>query len=223
MQKSLRVRLTLNEELLGTASASPELQREYIASKAPDAKTINEEVADAGADAVADKSMTVFPMAARKDPGFGFGTPVLPGSEDEQVPFLYDYQVKGFFKDSCSALGRVEGTASKELKAHKKIIDGLVFVFPRKIALRLPDGGTMGECQRPLRAQTAQGERIALANSRTAPAGTTLEFEVRLLDEKHEKHVREWLDYGQLRGLGQWRNSGKGRFSVEYLDEPAKA
>ena len=27
-----------------------------------------------------------------------------------------------------------------------------------------------------------------------------------------EKLVREWLDYGKLRGLGQWRNSGKGRF-----------
>ena len=27
----------------------------------------------------------------------------------------------------------------------------------------------------------------------------------------------EWLDYGQLRGLGQWRNSGKGRFRYTLL------
>lgn len=27
----------------------------------------------------------------------------------------------------------------------------------------------------------------------------------------------EWLDYGKLRGLGQWRNSGKGRFTYEIL------
>lgn len=27
----------------------------------------------------------------------------------------------------------------------------------------------------------------------------------------------EWLDYGKLRGLGQWRNSGKGRFTYELL------
>lgn len=29
--------------------------------------------------------------------------------------------------------------------------------------------------------------------------------------------VREWLDYGMLRGLGQWRNSGKGRFTWEEI------
>ena len=34
-----------------------------------------------------------------------------------------------------------------------------------------------------------------------------------LLDDSHEKAVREWLDYGILRGIGQWRNSGKGRFT----------
>lgn len=29
--------------------------------------------------------------------------------------------------------------------------------------------------------------------------------------------VRECLDYGVLRGLGQWRNSGKGRFEWEEV------
>lgn len=29
--------------------------------------------------------------------------------------------------------------------------------------------------------------------------------------------VREWLDYGALRGLFQWRNSGKGRFEWEEV------
>lgn len=24
--------------------------------------------------------------------------------------------------------------------------------------------------------------------------------------------MREWLDYGKWSGIGQWRNSGKGRF-----------
>jgi hypothetical protein len=32
-------------------------------------------------------------------------------------------------------------------------------------------------------------------------------------------YVEEWLDYGCLRGLGQWRNSGKGRFFWERIDE----
>jgi hypothetical protein len=29
--------------------------------------------------------------------------------------------------------------------------------------------------------------------------------------------VKEWLDYGELRGLGQWRNSGKGKFKWEEI------
>ena len=31
--------------------------------------------------------------------------------------------------------------------------------------------------------------------------------------------MREMLNYGQLRGFGQWRNSGKGRFTYEVLEE----
>lgn len=29
--------------------------------------------------------------------------------------------------------------------------------------------------------------------------------------------VREWLDYGALKGMGQWRNSGRGRFVWEEI------
>lgn len=78
--------------------------------------------------------------------------------------------------------------------------------------------GNIGECQRPLRAQTAQGERVSLANSEEIPAGSTCEFEVLCMDDSHEKAVLEWLEYGQLRGIGQWRNSGKGRFSYEITE-----
>lgn len=73
----------------------------------------------------------------------------------------------------------------------------------------------VGICERPLRAQTAQGERIALARSDTCPPGTVIEFDLVILGGVSEALLREWLDYGALRGLGQWRNSGKGRFSHE--------
>jgi hypothetical protein len=130
---------------------------------------------------------------------------------------------KGFLKDACSALSRVPDTVSKEMKAYKKVIDGLIFPQPRKIFLQMPEGtsGT-GRCQRPLRAATAQGERIALATSETVPEGTFLEFDILLLDEKLEKLVIELLDYGLLRGLGQWRNSGKGRVTYEIVNQPSQ-
>lgn len=193
--KKIKVKITFNDEVLGTACANPDIHREFIASKAPDAPSMEEEVAALGVDAVAELGMSVFPRG--KD-----GTPIL-----------YDYQVRGFFKDTCSALRKIKGTESFKVKAYKKVIDGLIFVEPREIPLKFD--GDMGTCQRPLRAQTAMGDRVALASSETVPAGTTAEFTVMLLDENMEALVREWLDYGEFKGIGQWRNSGKGRFVWE--------
>lgn len=197
----MKVRVTYMEELLGTASANPEIHSEFIASKAPDAPSREEEVASLGAEAVEEKSMTVFPRL------------------EDGTPFNWDYQWKGFFKDSCGMLRRGTGFKSAKLTAFKKVIDGLVFVRGRKIPLNLPEGGEIGECQRPLRASTAQGERIALAHSETVPAGTTQEFTVMVLKDDLLGYVREWLDYGSLHGTGQWRNSGAGRFFWEELDK----
>ena len=206
--KKLKVKITFVEPVLGTWPSNQNIAREFIASKSPDAATIEDEVAALGADAVAEKGMTIFPRNAA-------GQPVL-----------YDYQLKGFFKDACGMLSRIGGKTetgkkkavneSGKLSAYKKVIDGLIFVSPRMIPILC--SGDVGECQRPLRAQTAQGERVSLANSEEIPAGSTCEFEVVCLDDAHEKAVREWLDYGILRGIGQWRNSGKGRFTYEILD-----
>ena len=193
--RTIEVTVTYIDELLGTASADPEIHARFIASKAPDAPSREEEVAALGADAVEGRSMTVFPRMA------------------DGRPFTYDYQWKGFFKDSCGMLRRADKTRSKALKAYKKEIDGLVFVSPRHIPLVLPEGAAIGECQRPLRAQTAQGERVALAHSETVPAGTTQTFQVHVLRDDLMPLVLEWLAYGRLHGTGQWRNSGKGRFT----------
>lgn len=195
--KTMKVKLTFTEEVLGTASADPEIHREFIASKAPDAPTIEDEVAAVGVDEVAEKSTTIFPR------------------DENGNPFVYDYQIKGFFKDACGVLRRVSDSKSAKLKAYKKEIDGLVFVVERATPF-LMDGEPiteLGTCQRPLRAETAQGARVALASSETVPAGATIEFTVQVLKDDLLNLVREWLDYGALRGLGQWRNSGKGRFT----------
>lgn len=210
--ESINVRLTLIEGLLGTAPLNDEIYRDFIGSKAPDAATVEDEVAALGADAVVEKGMTGFPR------------------DDQGRPFLYDYQIKGFFKDACSMLSRVAGkdpetgkkrkegvNVSSGLKAYKKIIDGMIFPAPRQIPVEF--SGEIGLCQRPLRANGPQGERTALAISEEIPAGATLTLRVVCLDGDHIAAVREWLDYGVLRGLGQWRNSGKGRFTWEELPD----
>lgn len=197
--KTLEVKLEFLAEVLGTSPNNEDIYRDFIGSKAPDATTVEEEVAAMGADAVADKGMTVF---ARDEDG---------------KPCLYDYHIKGHFKDACSMLKKATGSLSKDIKAHKKMIDGLIFVNPRLIPLEIPEGKEIGVCQRPLRAQTPQGERVALAMSESVPAGTTCEFEITCLTDEDVKYVREWLDYGAWRGIGQWRNSGCGRYKWEEV------
>lgn len=196
--KEIKVRITTTEEMLGTASANPDIHAEFIASKAPDAPKMEEEVEAVGADEVFEKSMTVFPRV-------------------DGHPVMWDYQWKGFLKDSVAALRKVPGTESSKVKAFKKEIDGLIFVTPRAIPINFPGNVTI--CQRPLRAQTAQGERVALASSEAIPAGATMELTFRCLLDSHEKMILECLEYGILRGIGQWRNSGKGRFCYDILDD----
>lgn len=50
--KTLHVKIKTTEELLGMASANPELHSEYIASKAPDAKSMEEEIEAIGLEEV---------------------------------------------------------------------------------------------------------------------------------------------------------------------------
>lgn len=208
--KKVNVKITFLEGILGTSSADPEIYTRFIGAKAPDAVSVEEEVEALGAESIVERGTTVFPR------------------DDDGTPFLYDYQIKGFFKDACSMLSRLSEkdpetgkkkkakNESGKLTAYKKVIDGLIFVEPRKIRLESP--GPVTICQRPLRAQTAQGERVALSSSEELPAGTTVTMTIICMDDSHWAAVEEWLNYGSFRGIGQWRNSGKGRFAWEVLD-----
>ena len=193
----VHVKLTFTDDLLGTSSGNPELHREFIASKAPDAAKMEEEVASLGVEAVEEKSMTVFPKMA------------------DGTPYLWDSQIRGFFKEICGAMRGIPGTKSSKVKAYKKKVDNTIFVEPREIPLDL-HSMKIADCQRPLRASTMQGERIALANSEVCPQGTTCEFDVLCMVDEDVDMLREWLEYGKYKGIGQWRNSGKGRFEFTF-------
>lgn len=199
--QSIKVEITFEEELLGTASSNPNIYTDFIGSKAADTESLEEEVNAVSAAEIIEKSMTIFPR------------------NDNGRPILFDYQVRGFFKDSAGFLKKAGIGKTAKLTAHKKAVDGLIFVKPRKIDLILPEGAEVTTCQRPLRASTAQGERIALANSEAVPAGTTCAFEIICLKDEHMDLVCEWLDYGQWHGIGQWRNSGKGKFTWKEIAE----
>lgn len=197
--KELKIRATFTEEILGTCSGNPEIHDEFIASKAEDDAKAQEEVQALTVAEQIEKSMTVFPRM------------------EDGKPFIWDYQWRGFFKESCGGLRKVKGTKSEKVSAYKKKIDLGIFIKERKIPLNFT--GEIGTCQRPLRASTAQGERIALACSETVPAGAMCEFTVVCLSDGDIPLVKEWLDYGRWHGMLQWRNSGKGRFEWEEISE----
>ena len=192
--KELRIRLTFIDDLLGTMPGNRDIFTDFVAKKA---ETVNEEAEAIPVDEALEKGTTVFPRTA------------------DDKPFLYDYQIRGYFKESCKFLKKVEGTKSSKEKAYKQKIDGLIFVKDRQNVINTDK--EIGICERPLRASTPQGERISLSRSESIAEGATLEFTVVCMVDSDIDLVKEWLDYGRFHGTGQWRNSGKGRFTWEEV------
>ena len=131
---------------------------------------------------------------------------------------MYAYQIKGFMKSAARANAKIKGSVTNKRKAYIKQIDTEIFVFPdaskkagREIVIHTDQ--PIVTCQRPLRASTPQGDRVALACSECIRAGAFLEFDILMRDSDDWDMVKEWLDYGVYNGLGQWRNSGKGAFT----------
>jgi hypothetical protein len=184
------------QDCLGVQSNNKDLHREYIASKAENPETIEDEVAAVGVDSVMDKALLVFPRVDGK-------------------PFVYDYQFKGFLKEACGALARVPGTRSNKLKAYRKVITGLIFPTERKMIFDM--AGPLGSLTRTMRGDTAQGPRVTILTSEVVPEGSTFIVPIKLYDDTHEKLLHEWLDYGADFGLLGWRGARFGRFTWKQL------
>jgi hypothetical protein len=195
----MNIRITLTEELLGTKAANKDVFADFIASKAPDGDLRKEELETA---------------EHREEAG----TTVFHRNPEGEL-MIWDYQVKGFIKEAADVLRQANKASETSRWGNaKRKVDNFIFVFPRKISLgkKAPDE----ICERPLRCETMQGPRVSVARSEVVVSGTSFECEIRLVPGSPitEKMVLECLDYGALKGLGQWRNSGKGRFSYEILD-----
>lgn len=195
-----RIELTFVEPVLGGAPLNSELYKDYIASKKAE-ESPNEPLTDAEIS----EELSTLPEGDKGVTGF---------HRDEQGnPIIYDYTWKGYFKETAGLLRMVGGTESKGMTSYKKKIDGLLFVYPRRIPLIISGPITLN--QRPLRAETMQGPRVTLACSEQAPEGSRMTFEVMSLSNSiiSEEILREWLDYGAVKGFGQWRNGSYGRFT----------
>lgn len=152
--------------------------------------------------------------------------------------FAYDYTIRGYLKESLNALRQLD---AHDLRGVKTKVDQFVFVEPRRVpfAEATPHRGgpvDQGGCghggitmtttfcslvhaahdvlERPLRAETPQGPRVALARSDVLKVGTRLGFHLKVLAPKlfPEDLLRLAFERGELVGWGQWRSGSWGRF-----------
>ena len=202
---AFKVDMVFRTEMLGTASLNEELNADFIASKAPEEVDTDDELETISAAELTEKGTTGFRR--------------LP----DGTPCLVDYMIKGFFKAAAKHLRRETGSRSAKMTAYRQRIDGNLFVFPRFIPIEWDGmwdetgehGPVLDVCVRPLRASTAQGERIALARSEVVPEGARIEFHILTFGGVVEADLREWLTFGMVQGMGSWRNAGYGTFFFE--------
>ena len=194
----MKARILFIEPVLGTLAGDPEIAKEFILSKHPEGISDDEVKALTSDEALA-KACTVFPR--------------INGQ-----PFIWDYQWKGLFKEAFLAFTMSDRYTQDSLKKVrltkyllKRTVDLMIFIKPRRAILDL-GGGAVAWCERPLKGDTARGERISLSRSEELPEGTTCEIEISTMNQNLWPYIRDALDYGELKGMLQWRNSGKGRF-----------
>jgi hypothetical protein len=158
------------------------------------------------------------------------GTTVFFRNEAGNIA-IGSHMILGFLKASGETYSRTQGAKKgqvlKTASYTQSMINQYVTVGPNLIESskdinRDPQGNPLFN-QRSLRAMTAQGPRVSLAKSEVLPAGTQFTFYITLLggvDGKKEffpismENILTLMRYGADKGLGQWRNAGKGVFNI---------
>ena len=122
-EKIIKVRIEFTDSILGSVANDKEIYTNFIGSKAPDAKSLKEEIEDVGVTDAIDKRTSVF----------------LTDSEGK--PYISNHVIKGQFKAAGKAIRRIPGKKfeSSKMSAYIQKIEQLVFIYPRKIYLIPPD------------------------------------------------------------------------------------
>lgn len=202
--------------ILGSQPADEYIHTNYIESKAPSPTQAAQEAEMMG-DGMRRSDETNITVFYRRP-------------EDDAIS-LMDYMLTGFFKEAVLSMEAQNG-----VKLARTKVDRYLFVQPRVIPL-LRNGRAILEeddvLERPLRSiMPGKGQINSLKSSERVDDPWELFIIVQLLKNNPTKGGSEaltWeiiegaLNYGKLRGLGQWRNGGYGRFKWERVDEEAGA
>lgn len=216
----LKVKVTIDDVMLGTNPGNDELFEEWIKGKRDDNAEIpfNEDMLNLPVDEEMEKSTTVF----RRD---SEGFLCIPG-----------YMLKGNIK-ACGDQIRQRRNSNKKKDENGKTaksgweswvskVDNNVHIRPKIIRLQqIVDGNPVDVRKaddiivRPLKCKTMQGERISLARSEAVKPGTFFFAEIEIRGVITRDQIIECLDEGAWYGLGQWRNAGNGTYQYEIIGE----
>jgi len=193
-----QLKITFTDKLLGTVAYNKEVYSTFVQAKAREVGVPEEQLAEEVLDVknIEEKGWTGF-------------------FQDETGIYISSHMVKGFLKNASLVI-----KDQTKVKNAKSKVNNFAFIKEKKLYL-MRDNEVLkkadGVLERPLQAMTMQGPRVSLAKSDYVDEGTCVVCTLRLLQnpEISEKLIREFLDYGQFLGLGQWRNSGKGQFEYE--------
>lgn len=202
-----RFRLTGTDSMLGSCPANQEVFTEFLVGKTKTPEERQAALADVNnIDENLEKGTTVF----YRDSNGGL---ILKG-----------YQIKGFFKAAAKAL-----KDQLNLKNYLSKVDTFVFILEKDIPI-MRDGKQImepdGYLERPQRCETAQGPRVSLAKSEEIKTDWYIDVTVRVVDNAGTAKsvpidmdmIEDFLDYGALSGLLQWRNAGHGTFEYKEID-----
>jgi hypothetical protein len=189
--------------LLGS-QASREIAQNYVLAKAIEKGFENKDIP-------ADELEALTPQEAMESKTTVF-------HKVDLKPVIFNYQIKGFIKESANCLKDQIKLTWPQARATQGI-----FIFPRTIALKRPDGSEINsnditKYERPLRAMTMQGPRVSIAVSEWIKPPIMVDAELHLIGDKFDEETLSMiLDYGRYCGIGQFRSGGFGAFSYELL------
>ena len=221
LEQVWKVRLTLETPLLASVPANEEIFSDFKLRQSVEAAKKQHEssmqaVANGHVPAPVVATVTGeewdFAAAEKKsfapDPEGITGRSVFLRDERDRA-VVSNHIVKGYLKEAARARAK-QGGITSTMAAYIQLIDLHLFVNPRKIVINTIRAEELPRwCERPLRAQTPQGARMTLKSSEQIGAGATIDFEIlsMLPSLITEELLREWLNYGQYHGLGEWRNN----------------
>jgi len=217
------------EDWLGTNSLDPDIHARHVLDKVTDEAARQRELdslpKEEAMEQVEKKGMTVF-----------YRRP------EDKVLYIKNHMIKGFLKASGDAL-RVEAnketTRTKPEEGAEKPkgkgtiwgsidgkIDDNITVYPNELVICDVDGKPKldgdGFLVRSLRAQTLQGPRVTVVKSEILSPLSRIRYTLFWPSNGpvNKDMLVKMLDRGEIYfGLGQWRSSGKGKFTYRILAE----